>query len=150
MDPLTAAAVLLMGVAIGAVLYQEDIQVPATPITVLTTTETLAASSLQVTTPNPNGKAAVRAWCDFTVGAGTTAITLTLYLGNAIGGTVVGTRTPEAGDFTPGSTAHFEIEAVYMFSNVGDVQFVMSIQQTGATGNGTVQAALIDTKVLSG
>lgn len=92
----------------------------------------------------------MRGWLDLTVGTGTTAITIAVYQGSAIGGAVVGTKNPEAGDFTPGSTAHFEVEFIQLFTNVSGVQFCLSVQQTGASGNGTVLSALIDTKVLSG
>ena len=134
----------------AAVLYGEDVQIGATPISVVTTAETLVAIGGNLTTPNPNGKAVVRGWCELTVGASTTAITITIYAGTAIGGRVVGAKNPEAGDFSAGNTSHFEVEFIDLFSNVSGVQYCMSVLQTGATGNGTVQNSLIDTKVLSG
>lgn len=135
----------------GAVLFSEDVQPAAgVPITVTTTTETLVATGFPLSLPTGNGKAAIRGWLDLTVGAGTTAITITIYRGNAIGGTVVGTRNPEAGDFSPGNTAHFEAEFIDLLSNLGQTSYCMSVIQTGATGNGTVLAGLIDTKLLSG
>ena len=147
---LILAFTMLAGLAFAAVLYQIDVQQPAPPINIPTTTETIAAQGLAVTCPNPNGKAVIRAWVELSVGAGTTAITLTVYAGNAIGGRVVGTRQPEAGDFTPGSAATFDLEFIDPFNNVSGVQYCVSVQQTGATGNGTVQNALISTMVLSG
>jgi hypothetical protein len=149
-DVLLILCVSLAGLAAMAILYQEDIQAPAVPITVVTTAETLVVVSNNVTTPNPNGKAAVRGWLDITVGTGATSLTIAIYQGAAIGGPLVGTKNPEAGDFTPGSTAHFEVEFISLFNNVGSVQFCMSVTQTGASGNGSVVAALLDTKVLSG
>lgn len=146
----TCLAAVLLALIFGAVLYQEDVQPAATPINVPNTTETLVVVSANVTTPNPNGKAVVRGWLELTVGPSTTAVTVAIYAGAAIGGRVVGTRNAEAGDFTPGNTAHFEVEFVDIFSNTGGVQYTLSVLQTGATGPGTVQAALIDTKVLSG
>jgi len=136
--------------AAAAVLYGEDVQQPAAPIAVPTNAETLVATGALLTTANPNGKAVVRAWLQLTVGAGTTGITLTMYSGNAIGGRVVGTRTPDAGDFTAGSTSQFEAEFTDPFDNTSGVQYCVSVTQTGATGDGSVVAALIDTKVLSG
>lgn len=136
--------------AAQAVLLQEDVQQPTTPIAIPTTTETLFVQGHDCTTPNPNGKAVVRAWLEMTVGAGATGITITVYAGNAIGGRVVGTKIPDAGDFSPGSSATFEAEFTDVFDNTSDVQYCASVTQTGATGDGSVLAALIDTKVLSG
>ena len=137
-------------VALSAVLFAEDVQVPAAPVSVVTTAETLIIIGNALTMSSPNGKAVVRGWLDLTVGAGTTAITITIYRGNAIGGTVIGQKNPEAGDFTPGSTAHFDVEFIDLLVNVSGAQYCMSVTQTGATGNGTVQNALIDTTILSG
>lgn len=137
-------------VALSAVLFAEDVQVPAAPVSVVTTAETLIIIGNALTMSSPNGKAVVRGWLDLTVGAGTTAITITIYRGSAIGGTVIGQKNPEAGDFTPGSTAHFDVEFIDLLVNVSGAQYCMSVTQTGATGNGTVQNALIDTTILSG
>jgi hypothetical protein len=134
----------------AAVLFQEDVQQPAAPIAIPTTTETLVLTSNDVTTPNPNGKAVVRATVEMTVGAGTTGITLTVYSGSQLGGRIVGQKIPDAGDFTPGNNATFQCEFIDPFSNTSDVQYCVSVTQTGATGNGNVLSALIDTKVLSG
>lgn len=134
----------------AAVLYGEDVQMTPAPVAVPTITETLIAVGHVVTTPNPNGKAAVRASLQLTVGAGTTGLTFTMYAGAAIGGRVVGTHTPDTGNFTPGSTAFFQIEFTDPFDNVSGVQYCVSVTQTGATGDGSIVTALIDTKVLSG
>lgn len=136
--------------ALMAVLLSEDVQVPAGSIDVPTTAETLAVVGFSLTLPSGNAKAVIRGWMDLTVGAGTTAITIAIYSGNAIGGRLVGTKQPQAGDFTPGSSAHFEYEVVDVLSNVGGAQYCMSVTQTGATGDGTITAALLDTSLLSG
>lgn len=137
-------------VALSAVLFSEDVQVAPGTVTVVTTGETLAVVGFPLTLSSGTGKAVIRGWMDLTVGAGTTAITITIYRGNVIGGVMVGQKNPEAGDFTPGSTAHFDVEFVDVLQNVGAAQYCMSVQQTGATGNGTVLDALIDTTILSG
>lgn len=142
-------ACALLGM-VAAVLYQEDVQVPTPPIPVPTTTETLVVQGNACICPNPNGKAVVRGWLEMTVGAGTTAITIAVYSGVAIGGRVVGVKMPDAGDFSPGANATFSVEFIDYFDNVSDVQYCVSVLQTGATGNGSVLSALIDTKVLSG
>lgn len=137
-------------VAAMAVLFAEDVQVPAAPIDVPTTAETLIASGFSISLPGGNAKAVIRGWFDLTVGTGTTAITIAIYSGGAIGGRLVGTKQPQAGDFTPGSNAHFEYEVIDLLQNVSGAQYCMSVTQTGATADGSVTAALIDTTLLSG
>lgn len=150
MHDFVVAIAAALSCAFAAVLYGEDVQVPAVPLAVATTTETLVVVGHVVTTANPNGKAVIRAWVELTVGLGTTDITLAVYSGPAIGGRLIGTKTPDAGDFTPGSNAQFSVELIDPFDNTSGVQYCVSVLQAGATGDGSVLAALIDTKVLSG
>jgi hypothetical protein len=133
-----------------ATIFAEDVQVPADSIDVPTSTETLVVAGNALSWQSDHGKAVIRAWCELLVATGTTAVTLTIYRGPAIGGPVVGTKTPDAGDFTVGKTATFEAEFVDVLQDVGGAQYCLSVQQTGATGDGTVSAALIDTTILSG
>jgi hypothetical protein len=133
-----------------AAVLSEDVQVPAGAIDVPTSTETLVVVSSPLTLPGSNAKAVIRGWLDLTVGAATTAITIAVYEGGAIGGRLVGTKQPSAGDFTPGNDAHFEYETVDVIENVGGAQYCMSVTQTGATADGSVTAALLDTTLLSG
>lgn len=133
-----------------AAVLSEDVQVSAGAIDVPTNTETLAVEGFALSLPGGNAKAVIRGWMDFTVGLGTTGVTLAIYEGPAIGGRLVATKTPQAGDFTPGSTAHFELEVIDVLVNVGGAQYCMSVQQTAATADGTIVAALIDTTLLSG
>jgi hypothetical protein len=151
MNEAVFALVVLISLALSlAVLYGDDVQVPAGPVTVVTTAETLVVIGQPVTMPTASGKYVVRGWMDLTVGAGTTAITVAVYRGAAIGGVVIGQKNAEAGDFTPGSIAHFEAEFIDPQQNVSQSQYCISVTQTGATGNGTVQNALIETTLLSG
>lgn len=133
-----------------AVVLSEDVQVATAPIDVVTITETLAVVGFPLSLPGGNAKAVIRGWIDLTVGTAATAVTLAIYSGPAIGGRLVGAKTPNAGDFAPGSTAHFEFETVDVLANVGGAQYCMSVQQVGATADGTIAAALIDTTLLSG
>jgi hypothetical protein len=84
------------------------------------------------------------------VGAEATAVTLTIHAGPTITGRIVGQRTPDAGGFTPGQVSTFEVECVDVLENAGGAQYCLSVEQTGATDDGIVRAALIDTTILSG
>src|SRR4029077_10188982 len=121
--PIAAA----LGCAFAAVLYGEDVQVPAGNVNVPTSNETLVLTSHVLTTPNPNGKAVIRASIELTVGLGTTAITIAVYAGSAIGGRLIGTKIPDAGDFSAGNNATFSVELVDPFDNTTGVQYCVSV-----------------------
>jgi hypothetical protein len=134
----------------AAVLFGEDVQMSGPWPPLPGTLEALAVVGGKVSTPNPNGKAVVRAWAEMSVGTGTTAITLTVYSGPSIGGRVIGAKSVQASDFALSTKATFNIEFIDTFSNVSDVQYCLSVSQTGATEDGQILNALLDTKVLSG
>jgi hypothetical protein len=134
----------------AAVLLEEDVEVPDTPIVVPAIAETLVVLGRNVTTPNPNGKAVVRCWCEMTVGADTTGVVLAVYSGTDTTGRQIGTKESDSGGFMPGANATFGVEFIDPFENVSGVQYCLSVTQVGATANGAVLNALIDTKVLSG
>jgi len=145
----TLGLCLMACLMFGAALFGIDVQTAA-GVNVPTTTETIAATGNPVPLPSTNGKAVIRAWVQLTVGASTTAVTLTVYAGNAIGGRVVGQQNANAGNFTAGQLGAFSCEFTDALSNIGGAQYCVSVKQTGATGNGTIQSASIDTMVLSG
>ncbi|HLJ76891.1 MAG TPA: hypothetical protein VKT75_05735 [Acidobacteriaceae bacterium] len=132
-----------------AALFGVDVQA-ATNISVVTTAETLAVVGQAVTLPTNNGKAAIRGFVQLNVGASTTAVTLTIYAGNAIGGRVVGAQNANAGNFTAGQIGAFMVEFTDVLAGVSAAQYCMSVKQTGASGNGTILNAALDTMVLSG
>jgi hypothetical protein len=143
------AIIGLASLLCAAALFGVDVQTAAA-INVPTTTETLAVVGQAITLPSGTGKAAIRAWVQLTVGASTTAVTLTVYAGTAIGGRVVGQQNAQGSGFTAGQNAGFMCEFTDVLANVGGAQYCVSVKQTGATGNGTILSAAIDTMVLSG
>jgi len=150
MHDLVIAVFAALSCAAAAVLFSEDAQSIAANVSVVTTAETLVIVGNALSLQAPNGKAVVSGWLTITVGTGTTAVTLALYRGTTSAGTLLGTKIAQAGNFTAGSPAAFSVKAVDVLSNVGGAQYCMTVTQTGASGNGSVTQALIDTKVLSG
>lgn len=137
-------------VALSAVLFAEDAQMPAAPFNVPTTAETLVALGNTLSWSSGNGKAIVRAWVNLVVGTGTTSIAVLIYRGAAIGGPLIGVSNYAAGTFTPGNLTRLDAEFLDSVQDVSGVQYCMSVIQTGATADGIVQSALINTTMLSG
>jgi hypothetical protein len=133
-----------------AEVLSQDVRAISGPVIVTQETETLVISCAALALPSDHAKAVIRGWLELTVPLDTAAVTIAIIAGRTLGGRVVGTKTPEAGDFTVGGTAHFDIEVVDVIDGAGGAQYSMSVQLTGATADGTVEAALIDTTLLSG
>lgn len=116
--------------------------------TVTTTTETAAATSPEVRVPARTGRVLVLAWAKLTTGAATTTVTPRLRRGSGTAGTAVGDATVEAIKAAAGSSEVFSVFFTEDVDNVDTVQFTFTLQQAGATGNGTIVQAGIVVAVL--
>lgn len=134
----------------AAVLFAKDVTSAAVPTAVVTTAETLAALSASLTVLQNTGKAAVKGFLTLTIGTNTTAVTVRLYRGTTSAGTLVSTAIAQAGNFVAGSPAQFVVACTDVLTNVGTAQYCMTVQQTGASANGSITTAVIETEVLSG
>lgn len=136
--------------AAAAVLISEDVQEVSDPVTVPTTTETLAVVGFPLSLVSDHAKALVRCWMEFQSAADATGVTVAIYEGADTSGRIVGATKFEAGDFTPGKLERYEIEMTDKLQNIGGAQYCLTVLQGGATADGTVMAALIVTTLLSG
>lgn len=92
----------------------------------------------------------IRAWCQMTSGTGTTGITARLRRGEAGNNVVVGEANGVTLAATAGGNEQVVVEAVERRENVGSVSYDFSVQQAGATGNGTFLQGLIEVEILTG
>lgn len=111
-------------------------------VTLVTTAETVVATLSGV---NTGGKrdVALRGWAQVTTGVGTTALTPRIRRGTTVGGTLIGEANPEQVEAAAGSTEESSTEVTDAGVELGGASYVLTIQQTAATGNGTaLQASL--------
>jgi hypothetical protein len=121
-------------------LWADGAQTSAT-VNVPTTTETVAISSNQaVASARPTVRVLVIGWCQLTTGPSTTLVTPRIRRGATSTGVLVGTPSSESFG-AAGVTAHFLVVAFDTLSNVDNAQYSLTVQQTAATGAGTVQQA---------
>ena len=110
-------------------------------VSLVTTAETVAVSSGQVPTPNEVALIYVLAMVAVTTGVGATAIQVRIRRGNAVSGAQVGqTYTEQIGASLP---TNCNAAAVDQLVNNYTAQYSVTVQQVGATGNGTVTSATI-------
>ncbi len=119
-------------------------------VTVTTTTETVAIGSGRVQVPTVTAKIHIKAWCQLTLGTGTTTVTPRIRQGAGITGTLLGEATAEAIKTAAGSSEPFVLEATESVQDVESVEYAFTVQQAGASANGTVVQAGIEVEVLNG
>lgn len=114
-------------------------------VTVTTTAETAVAQIDSVSTPGAGYTVTLDAHIDFTTGAGTTAVTLRWRQGSGVTGTVIGeTEVPAE---LASSRVNIDISAVDTPGEIAGQTYTCTIQQTAATGNGTVNKSVLEAHV---
>lgn len=119
-----------------------------TDLTVSTTTETIAATSDPVTPPRAGVRAFIRAYVIMTAGTGTTAITAAIRAGTLVTGTLVSEQ--HAVSATAGDTVLLVVMGEQVLGDVGQAQYNVTVDQTGASADGTVLEAGIEVELLAG
>lgn len=127
-----------------AEVYEIAMNHSTTDVVVPTTTETVVITSPKITLPFRNHRVLVRAWGQLTVGAGATALTPRIRRGAATTGALVGEANAEAVKGAAGSTEPVTITVIDEVSDVDVVQYSFTVQQTGATGDGTIVQSAIE------
>lgn len=116
-----------------------------TDVTVTTTTETAVAQIDSVSTPGPGYSVSLDGHVDFTTGAGTTAVTLRWRQGSGIAGTLVGET--EVPGVSASTRINVDASAVDTPGEIAGQTYTCTIQQTAATGNGTVNKSVVKAHV---
>lgn len=113
-------------------------------VSVVTTTETVVIHSGPIVAPRDTFEVCVLGWAQFTIGADTTHVTPTIRRGNGATGTVVGEANAEEIKTAAADVEPFVKIACEQRTNVATVDYSFTLDQTGATGNGSaLQAAIL-------
>jgi len=125
-------------------VYEVGYNHSTTDVTVTTTTETVAISSPEIKVPFQTARLLVMAWAQVTTGTGATALTARIRRGTTTSGALVGEANAETLKAAAGGTEPVFIIVQEDQAGVDSVQYSLTVQQTGATGDGTVlQAAIL-------
>jgi hypothetical protein len=129
--------------AAGQGFNQVGFAVTTTAVTLTTTTENVAVSSGPVTATRPTVNVCVIGYAEVTTGADTTDLTPRIRRGTAITGTLVSEENDIDVQAAAGSTEQIMGMACEQRSNVATVEYSFTVDQVGATGNGSVVYAVI-------
>lgn len=108
-------------------------------VNIVTTTETVALVTPPVSTTYSSDAIDIEGKINVTAGTGTTAVVLRIRRGNGITGTVVGVADTDT--LAAGSSESFPLQGVDTPGDVAGQVYSLTVQQTGATANGTVNSA---------
>lgn len=117
----------------------------AAAVAITTTTEKVAATTTPISTDGTNQTVNIDASGEVTTGTGTTSIQIRVRRGTGITGTQVGTTqniTTTAGSLYP-----FSVQQGDTPGEVAAQQYVVTVQQVGASANGTIDQAAIQAVV---
>ena len=106
-----------------------------------TTTETVLVTTPPLSTDGAAQQVSLQATAIFATGTATTAVRLRIRRGTGITGTVVA----DSGSVVAAASSGIDlgVDGVDSPGEVADQQYVLTVQQTSATGNGTAQLAAI-------
>lgn len=108
-----------------------------TNVTLTTTTETVIVSSGPASLQRREGNVCVVAWAQLTTGTGTTTVTPRIRRGTTASGDVVGEGNAETIKVAATGTEPFFIFQCEDRADVGTVRYSLTLEQAGASANGT-------------
>lgn len=110
------------------------------PLSVVTTTETGLAINPAFNFNNPGGQGnEIRGVVNITAGTGTTAVTVRVRQGSGSSGAIVGAAATHT--LAAGASASIPYSFIDPATSGTAQQYTATIQQVGASGNGTVNVA---------
>lgn len=129
------------------VFSADSVNLPS-PVTVTTNAETAGAVGNFLNPPFGNAKAVVSGFVVLTVGTGTTALLIRIRRNPNAENVAVFTSTGL--NVTPGNVVALAIQAADIIPDGRPVQYSVSVQQGGASGNGTIQQSTVSAILISG
>lgn len=114
--------------------------------TLTTTTETVVCTVTGVTTGRRQD-VRLRGWAQLTTGTNTTAVTPRIRRGADATGTLIGEANAVTIGAAAGGTESFAIEATDPAVDTSGATYVLTLQQAGATANGTALQANLEATV---
>lgn len=121
-----------------------------TATTLVTTAETIAATSSAVAESEAGAAAQgvkVSGVLNVTAGTGTTAVTVRVRAGTTLSGALIGNAVVHT--LAAAALANIPFEAIDPTLIQAGAQYVVTVQQTAATANGSVNQATISTEPIS-
>lgn len=112
----------------------------------VTTAETVVATVSGISTPRAVN-VQLRGWAQLTTGTNTTAVTPRIRRGTTITGTLIGEANPITLGAAAGSTEDFEVDVTDLGADVANATYVLTLQQTAASANGSCLQAAIEAYV---
>jgi hypothetical protein len=131
-------------------VIQKAVGIVASPISLVTTTETLVAYSGQVRCTFQSMRAFISGWVLVVYGATTTGVILRIRRGNGITGAVVAGGNTETAGVAAATVQGLNIKFSETIVNGEFADYSLTVQQVGATTAGTAQMGSIEAELTNG
>lgn len=133
-----------------AKILEKEVSYSGAALSLVTTTETVVVTTPRVKIPVVTCRAVIRAWFQFTSGAGTTGITVGIRRGPLVTDPVVGERNTLTISTAAASSEEHGICVSEELQNQEGVEYSLTVAQFAATGNGTILQAAVEVEILNG
>lgn len=131
-------------------MVQKEVTITSADTALVTTAETAVVSSPVMSVPKNSCRCLVKGWAQLTTGTNTTSVKPRIRRGADATGTLVNEANIEQVKAAAGSTEFFVSWAVDERQNVGSVQYTLTLEQAGASANGSCLQAGIEVEILEG
>ena len=111
----------------------------ANAVSIPTTVETVVATLPPLTLPLDGAVVFLLGVCSWTVGTAATSAAVRIRRGTTTAGVLVGSNGTDTNPVTAGVNAQFTVAVFDQPGAVGPVQYVLTVVQFAATGNGATQ-----------
>jgi len=123
---------------------QVGFNVATAAVTLTTTTEAVVITAPAVTVARPNAEVCIVAYAELTTGADTTAVVARIRRGASVSGTLVSEENEQNVKAAAASIEPFTSMVCEPRSGVDSVIYSLTLDQVGATGNGSsIYAAIL-------
>src|SRR5918996_2650218 len=125
-------------------IQEASVNFSTTNVSLVTTAETVIISAPRIAVVRGSVSALILAFAQLTTGAATTTVTPRIRRGTAITDPLVGEANAVTLGAAAGSTEAFVAHAGEELTGIAGVEYSLTLQQAGATGNGAaLQAAIL-------
>jgi hypothetical protein len=131
-------------------VLEKEVTHETADVTIVTTTETVAAVSPLVHIPFATVRAVVKGLAQLTGGTSTTGVTLRIRRGTLITDPLVGDAVNLNQPVIGAGVANYVIGIAEQLQNRESVQYCLTVQLAAAAANGNINQSLIEVEILNG
>jgi hypothetical protein len=133
-----------------AEILEKEVTYETTDVTLITTAETVASVTPSVKIPVVTCRAVIRGFAQVLGGTGTTTINPRIRRGTLVTDPLVGDANAVSQPVLGTGSGLYFICVSEQLQNRESVQYALTIEAGGASGNGTVRSSMVEVEIING